>query len=77
MEKEKFLPSDEDFLTGMDRIREEAMAIRKHYEIVDDYQLHKLAATISTDLVNLVFGWDGLPAVSGKEIKPFRISTHV
>ena len=77
MAQQKFLPSEEDFLTGMARIGEEAMAIRRHYEIVDEYQLHKLAATISTDLLNLVFGWDGTPAVSGKEIKPFRITENV
>ena len=63
----------DEFTELMSPIIKEIFLIRKKYNEVSDQELHELAATLSSDILNKVFGWESKPTVEGKEIKPFRL----
>jgi hypothetical protein len=77
MQKEALLPTHEEYLKAMLKLTQEGIFIRENYEKLTDFELAQLAATMSSDLVKIVFGWHNNPTVDGQEIEPFRLRRNV
>lgn len=77
MQKNQELPSHKDFLKQMIQLTQEGIIIRDKYDKLTDFELAQLAATMSSDLIKIVFGWHNAPTVDGQEVEPFRLRKNV
>jgi hypothetical protein len=59
--------------SGQSIVGTEILLIREQYETLSDDDLHTVAATLATDITNLVFGFNSILIIDGKESKPLRL----